>query len=52
MTLSAYYQGRLVWTADPWPDIELEPISKGWTYGVSDLKGWTYGVSETPQEEP
>ena len=38
MTLTAYYQGREVWTAEgpTWPPgLELEPIGAGWTYSLN-----------------
>ena len=37
LTLTAYYQGRPVWTSDgpDWPAVELHPIGEGWTYSLN-----------------
>lgn len=38
MTITAYYHGRLVWTAEGanWPPgLELELIGSGWTYTLT-----------------
>lgn len=38
MTLTAFYRGRLVWCWDgpTFPDIDLEPIGRGWTYALGE----------------
>lgn len=44
MTLTAYYRGRHVWTAEgaEWPPgLDLEPASDGWRYVLTD---WRIGV--------
>ena len=38
MTLTAFYRGRLVWYWDgpTFPDMDLEPIGRGWLYAIGD----------------